>query len=121
KTSAQAVWSLVLGILSIACLWLLGSIPAICLGIVSLKNIARSGGALKGRGLGIAGIVTGSIGILTGVALVASLVIPAISELQRKAQEAGETGRFQLPTTDSGEAPTSPEEEELMRSTSLYA
>ena len=56
KTSSLALWSLVLGILSITCLWLLGSIPAIILGILAIKKIDGSGGTLKGRGMGIAGM-----------------------------------------------------------------
>ncbi|MCB1077841.1 MAG: DUF4190 domain-containing protein, partial [Verrucomicrobiae bacterium] len=63
KTSPQAVWSLILGILSITCLWIFGSIPAIILGILGLKKVDQSQGALKGRGLAIAGIITGGVGV----------------------------------------------------------
>lgn len=90
KTSAQAVWSLVLGILSITCLWVLGSIPAIILGILAVKNIDRSGGTLKGRGIGVAGIVTGSVGILAGlvsVGMVAAIAMPAFNGVQTKAKQ----------------------------------
>lgn len=90
KTSLQAIWSLVFGILSMGCLWLLGSIPAILLGIAALKNIDRSGGALKGRGLGIAGIVTGSVGIFTGILIPASLAMPAYNGIQHRAATARE-------------------------------
>jgi hypothetical protein len=89
KTSSRAVWSLVLGILSMTCLWLLGSVPAIILGILALKTIENSGGAVKGRGLGIAGIVTGSVGIFVGlapIAMIAAIAIPAFSGFQQKAQ-----------------------------------
>jgi len=89
KTSSQAIWSLVLGILSMTCLWLLGSVPAIILGILALKNIESSGGAVKGRGLGIAGIVTGSVGIFVGlapIAMVAAIALPAFNGVQQKAQ-----------------------------------
>lgn len=89
KTSSQAIWSLVLGILSMTCLWLLGSIPAIILGILALKAIGKSGGELKGQGLGIAGIVTGSIGIFSGLAflsMVVAITLPAFSGVQQKAQ-----------------------------------
>jgi len=93
KTSAQAVWSLVLGILSITCLWLLGSIPAIILGILAVKNIDRSGGTLKGRGIGVAGIVTGSVGILAGlftVGIFAAIAVPSFTGVQYKAKQAYE-------------------------------
>ena len=89
RTSTQAVWSLVLGILSNTCLWLLGSIPAILLGIAAIKNIDRSGGTLKGRGIGIAGIVTGSVGILVGlfsVGIVAALALPAYHQVRNQAK-----------------------------------
>jgi hypothetical protein len=93
KTSALAIWSLVLGILSITCLWLLGSIPAIILGILAVKNIDQSGGALKGRGIGVAGIVTGSVGILAGlfsVGMVAAIAVPSFTGVQMKAKQAYE-------------------------------
>ncbi|HRQ87455.1 MAG TPA: DUF4190 domain-containing protein [Bacteroidia bacterium] len=98
KTSTQAIWSLVLGILSIGCLWLLGSIPAIVLGIAAVRGIDRSDGALKGRGLGIAGIVTGSVGILTGfvtIAILAASAMPAYNIALQRAKERQEIGRIQ--------------------------
>lgn len=90
KTSALAIWSLILGILSITCLWLLGSIPAIILGILAVKNIDRSGGTLKGRGIGVAGIVTGSVGIFAGlfaVGIFASMAMPAYNQIQGRAMQ----------------------------------
>jgi hypothetical protein len=98
KASTQAVWSLVLGVLGMTCLWLLGSVPAILLGIVAVKNIDRSGGALTGRGLGIAGIVTGNVGIFTGigtVAIVAALAIPSFSSVRIRAQQTLESSQIQ--------------------------
>jgi len=71
------------------CLWLIGSIPSIILGILALKEIENSGGTVKGRGLGIAGVVTGSVGVFMGIApiaIVASIAIPAFSGFQQKAQ-----------------------------------
>lgn len=97
KTSALAIWSLVLGILSITCLWLLGSIPAIILGILAVKNIDQSGGALKGRGIGVAGIVTGSVGILAGlfsVAIFASMAMPAYNGIQQRAMQARQVNQI---------------------------
>lgn len=91
KTSPRAIWSLILGILSMTCLWLLGSIPSIILGILALKEIENSGGTVKGREFGIAGIITGSAGVFVGlapIALVAAIALPAFSGVQQKAQSA---------------------------------
>jgi hypothetical protein len=61
-TNGYAVASLVLGIIWI--FWL-GSILALVFGYVGKAQIDRSGGAQAGRGLAIAGIVLGWIGIAT--------------------------------------------------------
>jgi type II secretory pathway pseudopilin PulG len=88
--SKKAVWSLVLGILSITCLWILGSIPAIILGCLGLKQIKQSSGGISGQGLAIAGISTGGAGLLLGlipVGILASIATPAFVALQSKAQQ----------------------------------
>ncbi|MCP5540655.1 MAG: DUF4190 domain-containing protein [Akkermansiaceae bacterium] len=86
--SKQAVWSLVLGILSITCLWIFGSIPAIVLGVLAKKNIARSGGQLGGGGMATAGIITGSVGIFVGVGalIIFSLTMPVFTRIQESAK-----------------------------------
>lgn len=58
-TSAAAVWSFVLSMLSFFCLGPLTGIPAIICGHVSVSNINRSQGTLTGKGLAIAGLVIG--------------------------------------------------------------
>ena len=68
-TSTAAVFSLVLGILSL-CLFFLAGIPAIILGVIGLRAVGRSGGRLRGRGLAVGGIILGTLGTLcTGLAL----------------------------------------------------
>jgi hypothetical protein len=57
KTSLMAVFSLALGILSYFCMTIICSIPAIILGHLSLAKIKKSSGALKGKGLAVAGLV----------------------------------------------------------------
>jgi hypothetical protein len=59
-TNGLAIASLVLGIL-----WLgwVGSVLAVIFGHVALGQIARAGGAQGGRGLAIAGLVLGWIGV----------------------------------------------------------
>jgi hypothetical protein len=62
KTSGLAIASLVLGIL-----WLywIGTILAVIFGHVALSRIKRSSGQLRGRGLAIAGLVFGYLGVAT--------------------------------------------------------
>jgi hypothetical protein len=59
----MAIASLVLGIVSIFCFGLLVVVPilAVVFGHVALDRTARSGGAVTGRGLAIAGAVLGWI------------------------------------------------------------
>lgn len=91
KTPAGAVWSLVLGILSMFCLWILGSIPAIILGALALRKINANPGQWGGKGIALAGIITGSVGILTGlvtVAIAASVAMPAYNQINDRAETA---------------------------------
>ena len=62
-TSPLAIASMVLGIISLTMFPLLPGIPAVICGHLSLKEIRRSGGAVRGRGLAIAGLVTGYISV----------------------------------------------------------
>ena len=66
KTAGLAVASLVAGILGL-CTAGLGGIAGVILGIVALKKIGRSGGALRGRGLAIAGLIVSVCTILLWV------------------------------------------------------
>jgi hypothetical protein len=70
-TNGFAIASLVLGILWI---WWLGSILALVFGYVGKNQIDRGGRVQGGRGLAVAGIVLGWI----GVAILALLIILAI-------------------------------------------
>jgi hypothetical protein len=74
RTNGLAVASLVLGIVSFFCLGFLFPVPllAIVFGHLALDRIARSGGAEKGRGLAIAGLVLGWVFIVP--VLIAALV-----------------------------------------------
>jgi hypothetical protein len=58
KTSGMAVTSLVFGILSF-CMWIFASIPALILGFIALGKINKSQGQVGGKGIAIAGLVTG--------------------------------------------------------------
>jgi hypothetical protein len=85
-SSGLAIGSLVAGILSIpaCCIWFL-SIPlglgAVIMGFVAKGKIAR--GQASGSGIATAGIITGAIGLLLGVGLLAAVLIGG-PELERK-------------------------------------
>ena len=73
KTSGWAIASLVLGILG-------GSLLAIVFGFVGRSQIARSGGAVRGRGLATAGIVLGFLWLLAIIAGVTLAVTGAFED-----------------------------------------
>ncbi len=66
-TNGMAIASMILGILW---LWWLGSILALIFGYQGKSQIDRSGGQQSGRGMAIAGIVLGWIGVGTLVLFV---------------------------------------------------
>jgi hypothetical protein len=78
KTSGLAIWSLVLGILSLVCFSIFSGIPGVICGHKALSKIKHSGGALSGQGLAIAGLVTGYLGILWAVIFIPMLLAIAI-------------------------------------------
>ena len=88
RTSAAAVWSLVLGLLVF--LGPLASIPAIICGHVGRGAIKKSNGSLKGAGLALAGLILGYVEVVTCVVLVlvfvfgTSLSWPFLSGLRAK-------------------------------------
>jgi hypothetical protein len=92
KTCALAVWSLVLGILSLVCLGVFSGIPAVICGHLAESRIRKSGGALGGGGLAIGGLVTGYIGtVLTTFAilgLLAGLLLPAVATARDRSRRA---------------------------------
>jgi hypothetical protein len=63
RTSGKAIATLICGLLSF-CVPLLGTILAIAFGALALKDIGRSRDRLKGRGLAIAGLVIGVLGLV---------------------------------------------------------
>lgn len=64
KTSALAIWSLVLGILGLTCFTIFTGIPGLICGHMALSRIKRSGGTLGGQGLAIAGTIMGYMSLL---------------------------------------------------------
>ncbi len=78
KTSALAIWSLVLGILSLACFSIFAAIPGVICGHKALSRIKYSGGGISGQGLAIAGLVTGYLGIAWAIIFIPLMMAIAI-------------------------------------------
>jgi prepilin-type processing-associated H-X9-DG protein len=92
ESSKKAIASLVLGIMSMGCLCMfLSGIPAVVLGVLGLNDIESSRGGKRGRGLAIAGIVTGALGSacsLLGIPILLALLLPAIQAAREAARRA---------------------------------
>ena len=78
KTAGLAIWSLVLGILSLACFTIFTGIPGVICGHKALTKIKYSNGELSGQGLAIAGLVTGYLGIAWAVFVLPLMMAIAI-------------------------------------------
>jgi hypothetical protein len=78
KTSALAIWSLVLGILSLACFSIFAAIPGVICGHKALSRIKYSGGRISGQGLAIGGLVTGYLGIAWAIIFIPMMMAIAI-------------------------------------------
>lgn len=78
KTSALAIWSLVLGILGMTCFSIFAAIPGVICGHKALSKIKRSAGALTGQGLAIAGLVTGYLGMAWAVIMIPLMLAIAV-------------------------------------------
>jgi hypothetical protein len=78
-TNGKATAALITGIASLVlafcCVGALGGIAAIILGVRARNEIRDSGGRSSGDGLALAGIVTGALAILLGVAMLVLVVV----------------------------------------------
>ena len=78
KTSGLAIASLVLGIAGIACLGIFAGLPAVICGHMAIGSINRSQGAEAGKGMAIAGLITGYFAtVVTLLVIVAFLTLSA--------------------------------------------
>lgn len=78
QNSGLAVWSLVLGILSLVCVGFLAGVPAVICGHVARSRIGKSAGAMSGEGLALAGLITGYVGTALSILVVPILLAIAI-------------------------------------------
>ena len=78
KTSGLAIWSLVLGILSLMCFSIFTAIPGVICGHKALNQIKNSSGTVSGNGLAIGGLITGYLAIVWAVFFIPLLMAIAI-------------------------------------------
>lgn len=77
--------ALVCGILSVSCLGCVAGVPAIICGHLAQSRINRSGGALGGGGLALAGLIMGYVSLALSVLLVpliSAMILPIYSANQ---------------------------------------
>ena len=89
KNCGLAIWSLVLGILSLTCFWLIAAIPAVICGHMAYSRIRRSAGALTGEGLALGGLITSYIGVAMSILMIpllAAIAIPNFVKARTTAQ-----------------------------------
>lgn len=86
QTSGKAIGSLVCGILHIFPLFII----AIILGHMSLSEIKKSSGRLRGEGMALAGLILGYLGIIfiPIILIVAAIAIPNLLQAKIAANEA---------------------------------
>ncbi len=84
RTSKLAVWSLTLGIFGIITLGI-SSIAAIICGHLSRRKIRKSGGSLAGKGIAMAGLILGYLGLILPILTAAGFFAgnPAITKAKR--------------------------------------
>jgi hypothetical protein len=81
--SALAIWSLVLGVLSVLCFTVFTGIPAVICGHMARGRIKRSPGTLGGDGMALAGLITGYLGIAWGLVFIPMMLAIAIPNFAR--------------------------------------
>jgi hypothetical protein len=85
STSTLATLSIVFGILGF-CLPLIGGFVAIICGLLALREIGQSEGQTSGRGKAIIGLALGCAGVLFGLIVGLTFVIPTVQAAREAAQ-----------------------------------
>jgi type IV pilus assembly protein PilA len=97
ETSGKAIGSLVCGILFF---FLPAAIAAVVLGHLSLSEIRQSAGRLAGRGMAIAGLVLGYLGLsFIPILIIAAIAIPNLLRARMAANEASAVGSLRTINT----------------------
>ena len=84
-TSGKAIWSLILGFISMFCIPFFPAIPAIILGFLGMRDVKRNPQALRGKGMAIAGLILGLLN--TGGTCLAGVAAVGIFMLGQSANE----------------------------------
>lgn len=74
-----AVWSLVLGVLSILCLGIVTGIPAIICGHSARSRIRKDPASASGDGMALAGLILGYLGTAVTVLVFLAVVVTAVA------------------------------------------
>lgn len=99
--SGKALAALITGIAGLVlCFLFVPALVALILGILALREIGRSNGMKTGKGMAIAGVVLGALGVVAGGAFIAVVVN----------EVAGTTSVFDLEVGDCTELPDDGEE-----------
>ncbi len=93
-TEPKALGSLISGIIGLTFIPVLASIVAVVLGHMSLSEIKKSAGRLKGQGMAIAGLVMGYLGIafIPIILIIAAIAIPNLLRARIGANESSAIG-----------------------------
>ena len=84
-TSGMAISSLILGILGpVTCG--LSAIAGLVLGLISMSTIGKRPGAIRGRGIALAGVIVSSFFIVVGVIGTPALLLPALAKAKGRAE-----------------------------------
>ncbi|HVH45848.1 MAG TPA: DUF4190 domain-containing protein [Labilithrix sp.] len=101
RTEGKAALALLLGVVSMGCFGPITGLPAMIVGAIARREIDREGGALTGRGLAAAGIVSGFFGTGLGLVLGLSILSAAVSpETEPAQQEVAAASTASLTNTD---------------------
>ncbi|HEX3027438.1 MAG TPA: DUF4190 domain-containing protein [Clostridia bacterium] len=100
KNDSFAIASLVLGITGVVtvfcCIGIIPCILAVIFGFISNNRIKKSGGALKGKGMAIAGLVLGFVGVGIFIKMLISLAIGGFNweEFRRQVETQMQKSRY---------------------------